>query len=179
MAGAAAGCTDNTILPPKTQTAGFAPWTVEAPVYRVGIADDLEIKFGFNAEFNDRVIVGPDGPLHHDADRLGPSRGPDGRRHHGELEQRFSRELRRPRAQVLVRNYGSQRIFVGGEVNNSGTYALPRPIGILEAILMANGFRDTARKSEVVLIRRAATTGRCSEPSTWPSSSPAPKPTCL
>jgi protein involved in polysaccharide export with SLBB domain len=154
LALALAGCTANTLLPPEQPNAVFAPWTAEPAIYQVGIADDLEIKFGFNAEFNDRVIVGPDGRFTMTLIGSVQAAGRTVDDITAELEQRFSRDLRRPRVQVLIRGYGSQRIFVGGEVSNPGSYAMPRPVGILEGILMANGFRDTARTSEVVLIRR-------------------------
>jgi protein involved in polysaccharide export with SLBB domain len=56
--------------------------------------------------------------------------------------------------QVLVRGFASQRVFVGGEVNSPGIYPIPGRVGIAEIVMLANGFRDTARQDSVVLIRR-------------------------
>jgi len=65
-----------------------------------------------------------------------------------ELNQRFSRDLRDPRVQVAIRAYASERVFVGGEVNNAGLYTIPGRIGVMEAIMMANGFMDTAQSQK-------------------------------
>ena len=138
----------------KTDPARFAPWSEERAEYLVGVGDEIEVKLPFNAEFSDRVTVGPDGrftlPL------IGEVRG-EGRTVAdltAELEDRFSRDLRSPRVQVAIRNYTSWRIYVGGEVGKPGVYTMQGHIGLMEAIAMANGSLDTARLSQVVLIRR-------------------------
>lgn len=150
------GCGANALRPDQVQTAVFAPWASDVgdEAYRVGPGDELEVRLPYNGEYNDRVVVGPDGrftlPL------VGEVAG-DGKTVAdltAELERRYSRDLVRPRVTVAVRSYASQRVFVGGEVNNSGVFSMPGRIGVMEAVLMANGFMDSARTSEVVLIRR-------------------------
>lgn len=141
----------------QTSPAHFAPWSEEKSEYTVGIGDEIEVKLPYNAEFSDRVTVGPDGrftlPLIGEVRAEGRT-VPDLT---AELDSRFSKDLRMPRVQVAVRNFVSSRFFVGGEVSKPGVYSLQGRIGILEAVITANGngSLDTARMSKVVLIRRS------------------------
>ena len=49
---------------------------------------------------------------------------------------------------------GPQNIIVGGEVNSPGLVEVSGPVGTLEAVMMAGGFRDTAARGDVVVLRR-------------------------
>ena len=46
------------------------------------------------------------------------------------------------------------RIYVGGEVNQPGVYPLEGAPSALQAVLMANGAKETARMNNVVILRR-------------------------
>lgn len=157
FAAALSGCAANAVRPDpeKSQAAAFAPWVVEDDAYRIGVGDEVEIRLPYNGEYNDRVVVGPDGRFTLPLVGEVIGEGKTVAALTAELEKRFSQDLVRPRVTVAIRNYASQRFFVGGEVNNGGLFTLPGRIGVMEAILMANGFMDTARTSEVALIRRS------------------------
>ena len=71
----------------------------------------------------------------------------------------MAKQLRDPTLAVTSRAFAPQQVFVGGEVNQQGAYTIPGPIGSLEAILMAGGFRTSAKTSEVVILRRAPNGG--------------------
>lgn len=71
------------------------------------------------------------------------------------IRQALSRDVRDPRVIVRPTSFGSQKIFVGGEVEQPGLYDLPGQIGALEAVLMAGGFKESAGQRAVVVIRRA------------------------
>lgn len=152
-----AGCGGNAIRAPESDpAASFAPWVAEGDAYRVGPGDEVEVKLPFNGEYNDRVVVGPDGRFTLPLAGEIRAEGQTVEQLTAELDRRFARDLANPRVQVAIRAYASQRVFVGGEVNNPGLYTLPGRVGAMEAILMANGFQDTARAAEVVLIRRGS-----------------------
>lgn len=148
-------CVPNVIRPPELALgSGFTPWSEDGTDYRIGAGDDIEVKLPFNAGYNDRVLVGPDGRFTLPLVGEVQAEGQTVRQLTDDLNRRFAKDLADPRVQVAVRAYASQRVFVGGEVNNPGLYMMPGRIGVMEAILMANGFQDTARTSEVALIRR-------------------------
>jgi len=125
-----------------------------ADEYRMQIGDIIEIKFFNNPELNDRVQVGPDGrislQLIDDLPAVGLTRS--------ELQKtitdRYARFLKAPQVSVLIRTYAGQRIFVGGEVNNPGLFPLDAETTALEAIMRAGGFKNTARKTAVFLVRK-------------------------
>lgn len=149
-----AGCGQTSMQPGKHTTVQFAAWTDDKSEYLIGIGDELEVKLPFNAEFSDRVTVGPDGRF--TLVLVGSVRA-EGRTVSdltAELETRYSKDIRYPRVQVTVRNYLSSRFFIGGEVNKPGVYNLQGRMGVMEAVTMANGSMDTARMSRAVIIRR-------------------------
>ena len=63
-------------------------------------------------------------------------------------------KLRSTQLDVVVRAYGSSRIFVGGEVKSPGVLAFTGPVDVLVGVTMAGGLLPTARVDEVVVIRR-------------------------
>ncbi len=147
-------CVPNSVQPDNTRPAAFAPWTDDDGDYHIGVGDEVEVKLPFNGEFNDRVVVGPDGQATLPLVGIVHLEGQTVAQVTSELDRRFSRDLRDPRVQIAIRAYASERVFVGGEVNNAGLYNIPGRIGVLEVVMMANGFMDTAQSHKVVLIRR-------------------------
>ena len=71
-----------------------------------------------------------------------------------ELTQVYSNQLLRPDVTVVFRAQ-PLKVFVGGEVAKPGVYDMPGDIDALRAIVQAGGFQDTAKKGQVVIIRRS------------------------
>ncbi len=71
------------------------------------------------------------------------------------LEDRYASELLDPSLEVTPVEFGSQRIFVGGEVRTPGVYDLPGSIDTLQAILLAGGWTEDGKPAEVIVMRRA------------------------
>ena len=71
-----------------------------------------------------------------------------------DLSAAYASQLVRPVVEVTLRQAGPLNVWVDGEVGQPGVYAMPGDIGALQAIIMAGGFRPTAKRSEVALIRR-------------------------
>ena len=69
------------------------------------------------------------------------------------LAQAYASQLLRPDVTVVVRAQ-PLKVFVGGEVAKAGVYDMPGDMDALRAIIEAGGFQDTAKKSQVVIIRR-------------------------
>jgi protein involved in polysaccharide export with SLBB domain len=125
--------------------------------YRIQIGDVLDVKFYYNPELNDSVTVRPDGRI---SLQLAPEVMAAGQTPNdlaGQLRERYRSELRNPQITVIVRNFGSQRMFVDGEVGTPGLVTLTGPLTVMQAIAESGGFRETARYNEVLVIRRTAT----------------------
>jgi polysaccharide export outer membrane protein len=104
-------------------------------------------------ELNKTVTVQPDGrvtlPLiapQMAADRTAPQL-------EAELSSAYASQLLRPEVNITVRAQ-PLKVFVGGDVAKPGVYDMPGDIDALRAIIEAGGFNDTARRTQVVIIRR-------------------------
>ena len=150
------GCSQYTSVVPK-HVNGFASWSDEVPSRHLAPGDELDLRFLLNPELNDtKLVIGPDGqvtvPLLGSV-MAGGLTAPEFRT---QLEKGYASKLRVSDLDVVVRTYGSSRIFVGGEVKSPGVLALQGPTDVMQGVLMAGGFLNTARSSEVVVIRRRA-----------------------
>jgi len=124
--------------------------------YRIQPGDQLAIDFYLNSEFNDNVSVQPDGRI---VLRLvGPlnAAGLSSGQLSAEINQAYSKELKNPSATVHVQNMPSRQVFVEGQVNHPGSFALQPGMTAAQAIANAGGQTDEAELSNVVLIRRDA-----------------------
>ncbi len=123
--------------------------------YRIQSGDQLEIKFFYNPELNEQLIVRPDGRIslqlvnEIQAVGLTPAELAD------LLRKKFATEISKPEVTVIVRTFAAQKVFVDGEVNRAGTVPLTDPMTVLQAISLAGGKKDTALLDGVIVIRRA------------------------
>jgi len=124
--------------------------------YRLQRGDSLSVRFYRNPELNNDVIIRPDGmislPVVHDI----PAEGRTPQELSQNLEHRYAGELAVPDVTVIVTKFGGQRIWVGGEVTTQGELELVPGLTLLSAIQKAGGFRNSARISQVILIRRGS-----------------------
>jgi polysaccharide export outer membrane protein len=125
------------------------------PEYRIQPGDQLDIKFFYNPEFNELLIpVRPDGRISLQLVGEVTAAGQTPLELTKTLEEKYSVELKKPQVAVIVRSFGTQAIFVDGEVNGPKLVNLIASMTTLQAVSQAGGFKDTARPWEVVVIRR-------------------------
>jgi protein involved in polysaccharide export with SLBB domain len=137
-----------------------APPAPESPapstdvVYRLQSGDEIEIKVFEVAELADRVRVRPDGKISVlllddvQAAGLTPSDLDD------VLTKGYAAYYQNPRVTVIVRGFSNQRVYVGGEVNTPGMLQMSGGMSLVGAVLEAGGFRPTAKRSSVILLRK-------------------------
>jgi polysaccharide biosynthesis/export protein len=128
--------------------------TTPAPEYLIQTGDELDIQFMYNPELNQKLPVRPDGritlPLVKEILVSGMTP-----RELGELlTEKYTPELKKPEVIVIVRSFMAQKIFIDGEVNRAGLQQLTGPLTVLQAIAMAGGIKETARPTEVLVIRQ-------------------------
>lgn len=127
---------------------------VEAQAYRIQIGDQLDIKFFYNPTLNEQVTVRPDGRISLQLIQEVMVAGLTAAALTAQLVERYSVDLRQPQVTVIVRGFGAQRVFVDGEVARPGMVPILGPVTALQAIAQAGGMKNTARESEVIVIRR-------------------------
>jgi polysaccharide export outer membrane protein len=133
---------------------GYAAWTDSEPPYRIYPGDLLDISIPSAPELSKTVTVQPDGrvslQLIHQVMAADRTTGELERA----LDEAYASQLVRPEVFVDVKSATPLKVFVGGEVDKPGVYDMPGDINALQAVIEAGGFRPTARKTEVIIIRR-------------------------
>jgi polysaccharide biosynthesis/export protein len=122
--------------------------------YLIDAGDELEIRFFYNPELNDRVIVRPDGFISLQIVGELSVAGMTPGQLTSTLRQQYDSMIQRPEITVTVRTFAAQRVYVDGEVNRPGVVPLTGRVTVLQAIAVAGGYKETARTREAVLIRR-------------------------
>jgi len=122
--------------------------------YVIAPGDVLDVKFIYNPEFNELALpVRPDGRI---SLQLAPdvkAAGLTPTQLRELLSNSYGSELKRPDAAVIVRSFGSKKVFVDGEVAGPRFVDLIMPTTVMRAITQAGGLRETARLSSVIVIR--------------------------
>ena len=127
-------------------------------IYVLQPGDEIEIAFARTPELNVRQVIRPDGgvalvdppaPQPHEV------RAADLTVHQlrDQLQQIYAAELKEPDISVVVRAYGSNQVYVTGEVARPTAIPLAGPMTVLQAVLAADGFKTTSRPDQVVVIR--------------------------
>ena len=124
--------------------------------YLIHRGDELTVDFYMSPEFNDDVVVRPDGKVSLrlvgdvQAADLTPAQFSD------ELDQAYSRELRSPNISVHLKNSPGRRVYVEGEVVKPGAIILQPGMTTLQVIAEAGGLTESAGGDQAILIRRDA-----------------------
>jgi len=145
------GCANRSL--PRPPVADLAS-PEQRPLYRCDIGDVLDLRFPRNPELNEQAVVGPDGRISvqfaHDILAAGRTLSEISK----DLSGAYSKELVDPLLSLSIRSYSGTRIYVAGEVTTPGEFVETGPITALQAIARAGGFKNSAARSQVILIRR-------------------------
>jgi polysaccharide export outer membrane protein len=147
-----AGCASVTEpLPPPPQI-GIGPPT-EQPAYRLQPGDVIELHILSNPELNEQVVVAPDNRV---TFQFAPSISVGGRslpQVTDMLNTAYGTTTKND-LQVVLRSQVGTRVYVTGEVTAPTEVVANGQISALSAVARAGGFKITAQRSEVVLMRR-------------------------
>ncbi len=124
------------------------------PEYRVGISDELSFRFFFVPELNTVVTVRSDGRVSLPLVGELPVDGLTLAELTERVERLMSAHVRRPQATVNLQGSTSQRVFVGGEVMHPGMQPLQGPLTALQAVMVAQGLKDSAQPRQTIILRR-------------------------
>ena len=126
------------------------------PRYRLRPGDVLELNFLFSPEFNQNVVIQPDGyvNLRGVADlRVQDKTVPDVVEM---VQAAYGKILRDPAITVELKEFEKPYFVVGGEVTKPGKYDLRGDTTVLEAITIAGGVSDKSKTSQVLVFRRVS-----------------------
>jgi polysaccharide export outer membrane protein len=133
-----------------------APGVAVGPEYKIGIDDVLDIAIWNNTTVSRTVPVRPDGkitlPLINEVQAAGLT--PSQLR--AALMAKLVEYMPTPELSVIVREVHSNKISVLGEVRKAGRYEITQRATVLDAVALAGGFNDWARRSKLVIMRHEA-----------------------
>jgi polysaccharide biosynthesis/export protein len=141
-------CAKPTVLPPPPP-----PPVLD---YVVEVGDTLGIRVLGESSFDDRLKVGPDGRIAVAPIGSVEAAGKTVSQLDAILRERLARYVRKPHVTVFVREFANINVYVGGEVKRPGLIPLRSGMTSLMALFAAGGFRDTAQKEQVIVLRNAA-----------------------
>jgi polysaccharide biosynthesis/export protein len=129
-----------------------------ALTYLLQPGDQVDVKFFYNPELNEQLVIGPDNNVALQLIGELNVRGMSVRQLTSELTRRYAVTLRNPQATVILRKYALSRIFVSGEVNNPSAHVLDQgALTAFQAILQSGGFRKGAERRQVIVLRNSGT----------------------
>jgi polysaccharide export outer membrane protein len=150
------GCMGD-VLPqqsPDFPTISYSNWRSQDGAYRFYPGDTFRIDVRTAPELSGELTIAPDGTIA--LPTIGPvtASGRTVRELQNQIEEIYANELRDPSLVITPTGFGSQKIFVGGEVKHAGAFDLPGEIDVLQAIMLAGGWTDAAKPSHVIIMRR-------------------------
>jgi polysaccharide export outer membrane protein len=122
--------------------------------YRLQPNDVVDVQFRYTPEFNSTATIQPDGYI---------TSAIAGQIHVGGLTlteaadaitKQANVRLKDPEVTVFLKDFVKPHFVVAGEVAHPGTFELRGDIGIIQAIATSGGFKDSARRTQVVLVRK-------------------------
>ena len=129
--------------------------TFESPTgFLLGPEDELEITVWGNKDLTRATVIRPDGlismPIIGDVQAAGLTADA--------LAQRIAERLKQylatsPSVSVSVKTINSYSVYVLGEVTKPGKFQLKSYITVLQAISLAGGFTDYAKKNKLQVLR--------------------------
>jgi polysaccharide export outer membrane protein len=121
--------------------------------FLLGPEDVLEIAVWKNQDLTKTVVIRPDGlvsiPIVGDIQAAGLSANQLAQR----LAERFRQFVQNPAVSVNVKELNSYSVFVTGEVVKPGKYQLKSYVTVLQAISMAGGMTEYAKKNKIQVVR--------------------------
>jgi polysaccharide export outer membrane protein len=134
----------------------FPTWTDEDDNYRLYPGDVIDFQSIGAPELNRKLTVAPDGRIHPPMASAIMAADRSLEDVKANLQAQLALQLRNPEINLAPETFASQKVFVGGEVDKPGLYDLPGEIDPLQAVMLAGGFLTSARREEVVVLRRGA-----------------------
>jgi protein involved in polysaccharide export with SLBB domain len=137
------------------QQGAFPSWKAQDDAYRFYPGDRFRMDIRTAPELSGELTIAPDGRVA--LPTVGPlmAAGHTVKELQAATEAIYDNELLDPSMVITPTAFGSQKIFVGGEVKQPGVFELPGEIDPLQAVLLAGGWTDKGKPTQVIVMRRS------------------------
>ena len=121
--------------------------------FRLGPDDIIEVSVFGEKDLSTTVPVRPDGKISINLIGEMAASGKTATELQKEIAERYKRFIAEPAVTVVVKEINSPKVSVLGEVKNPGIYKIKDRATVLDAIAMAGGLTEYAKKDRVTVIR--------------------------
>jgi len=144
------------LLPQKSQAnPGFG-----REEYRLGPEDVVEIFVWKEPELSRTVVVRPDGKISMPLITELVASGKTAAQLQTEITTKLRQLVTDPVVNVIVKEINSPKISVLGEVRKPDVYSIKHKITVLDAIALAGGFTEFAKRDKVLVLRNGSSAGQ-------------------
>ncbi len=133
--------------PPTLKTAGNARYTLNP-------GDVVEVQYRYTPEYNQTVTIQPDGYV--SLEIVGDVKigGLTLEQVRTAIIKKASVRLNDPEVALLLKEFQKPYFVVAGEVAQPGKFEMRESVTALQAIILAGGFKDSAKSSQIILFRK-------------------------
>lgn len=122
--------------------------------YRLHTGDSLVLEYRLSPELNQTVTVGPDGYVDLNVAGAVKLEGLTLAEAHDRIIEADSARLNAPELNLELKDFQRLYVVVAGQVMNPSRIEMREDMTALQAVMLAGGFRDSAKESRIVLYRR-------------------------
>jgi polysaccharide biosynthesis/export protein len=130
------------------------PQLHERDRYHLHAGDALVLEYRLSPELNQTVTIGPDGYVDLNVAGAVKLQGLTLPQAHDLIVQLDSARLKAPELNLELKDFQRLYVVVAGQVMNPMRIEMREDMTALQAVMMAGGFRDSAKESQIVLYRR-------------------------
>lgn len=137
----------------QTQTPRLGTFGSETR-YTLNAGDVLDIQYRYTPEFNQTVIVQPDGFISLQIGGDVKVAGRDLAQVRNLILAKVRTRLESPEITVILKEFQKPYVVVAGEVAQPGRLEMREKMTAVQAVLMAGGFKDSAKSSQILVFRK-------------------------
>jgi protein involved in polysaccharide export with SLBB domain len=137
------------VLTPAVPAAEAAP-----AAYRLGVGDGLEILVLGQPDYSKTVKVRPDGAITAPAAGTVFALGRTPEEVGQEIQEKLATYIRHAVVNLMVSDFGDQKVFVLGEVALPGERTFYKGMSVIQALAQAGGLKPSGKAGNVVVLRR-------------------------
>ncbi len=128
--------------------------TPEENRYRLASGDVIEIVYRYTPEFNQTTTIQPDGYILLEIVGEIKMSGLTLQEARQKIIEKASVRLKDPEITLLLKEFQKPYFVVSGEVIQTGRFEMREDITALQAVMLAGGFKESAKVSQVVVFRK-------------------------
>jgi len=124
--------------------------------YHLAAGDSFDVSFELSPEFNQTVVIQPDGYVTLKAVGDVKVVGQTIPELTSTLRTAYGKILNDPLVVVVLKDFEKPYFIADGQVGHPGRYDMRGNVTLTEAVAIAGGFTDSAKHSQVLLFRRVS-----------------------